>query len=77
MSYIIDPNPENTMQHDTWIIVPVYNEATVVKGVITQLSKTFKNIVCVDDASTDGTAKIVAQTTAVLLKHPIFWPASG
>jgi len=44
---------------DTWVVVPVYNEATVIGDVVRDLGERFPNIVCIDDGSTDGSAYFV------------------
>lgn len=56
---------------DTYVIVPVYNEAEVVADVLHTVKKEFKNIVCVDDGSKDKSAEIIEQLGIVLVKHPI------
>lgn len=56
---------------NTWVVVPLYNEATVIAGVIEGLLPSFPNIVCVDDGSTDGSARIARQAGAHLVQHPI------
>lgn len=56
---------------DVWVIVPVYNEATVIASVIEDLRTVFPNIVCVDDGSRDGSAQAIAGTEAHLVRHPI------
>jgi glycosyltransferase involved in cell wall biosynthesis len=59
------------MNTDTAIIIPVYNEAEVIKKVVDDLSKKFKYIVCVEDGSIDASADLIAQTKAFLVQHPI------
>ena len=59
------------MNTDTSVIIPVYNECVVVDDVIGDISKTFGHIICVDDGSSDGSDKIIENTTATLIKHPI------
>lgn len=56
---------------DTWLIVPLYNEGTVVRAVIEQARETFPNIVCVDDGSSDHSVAEALAGGAVVLKHPI------
>ncbi|RZT83354.1 glycosyl transferase family 2 [Pseudonocardia sediminis] len=56
---------------DTWVVVPVYNEETVIADVIAGLGERFPNVVCVDDGSKDESAARIATTHAHLVKHPI------
>ncbi|MEV8143901.1 glycosyltransferase family 2 protein [Specibacter sp. NPDC078709] len=55
----------------TWIVIPMYNEGTVVGDVVRSLHPTFKHIVCIDDGSSDDSAEIAAAAGAVVVKHPI------
>lgn len=57
------------MNRNTYVIMPVYNEQTVVREVIQQLEQYFSNIVCVNDCSTDQSVKEIAETSATLLEH--------
>jgi polyprenyl-phospho-N-acetylgalactosaminyl synthase len=57
------------MHQDVCVIVPVYNEATVIKSVITQLEQYFTSIVCVDDGSKDGSMAEINETKAILVRH--------
>lgn len=56
---------------DTWVIIPVYNEAAVVAQIVEDVRTTFRHVVCVDDGSTDGSAQQIASTGAHLVRHPI------
>lgn len=56
---------------DAWLVVPVFNEAQVIAAVITDALRTFPNIVCVDDGSSDGSAEQIAGTAARLVRHPV------
>jgi glycosyltransferase involved in cell wall biosynthesis len=54
-----------------WIVVPAYNEARVIAGVISELKRDVQQIVVVDDGSSDATAEVAAGCGAVVLRHPI------
>ncbi|WP_202862335.1 glycosyltransferase family 2 protein [Antricoccus suffuscus] len=56
---------------DTWIMVPAYNEATVVRKVIEDLLRTFPKVVVVDDGSADATVDEVRATDARVVCHPM------
>jgi glycosyltransferase involved in cell wall biosynthesis len=56
---------------DVWLIIPVYNEATVIGDVVREALRTFPNIVCVDDGSRDGSADQIRAAGAHLVRHPI------
>lgn len=55
----------------TWLVVPLYNEAQVVHDVIAEARKTFPNIVCVDDGSSDDSASEARRAGAIVVRHPI------
>ncbi|NJC22914.1 glycosyltransferase involved in cell wall biosynthesis [Arthrobacter pigmenti] len=55
----------------TWVVIPMYNECTVVGDVISGLLPTFPNVVCIDDGSADGSQKIAREAGAVVVQHPI------
>ncbi|MDZ4046511.1 MAG: glycosyltransferase family 2 protein [Rhodoglobus sp.] len=63
--------PPRTPQRRAWIVIPLYNEASVIGGVITQLREEFTHVVCVDDGSTDGSARVAAEAGAMLVQHPV------
>lgn len=56
---------------DVWIIVPAFNEATVIGEVIADARSVFDHVVCVDDGSTDDTGALALATGAHLVRHPI------
>ncbi len=57
------------MNKSAWVIIPVYNEAEVIGSVVDGLKKQFKNIVCVDDGSSDGSADLILKNGAELVVH--------
>ncbi|QMU79344.1 glycosyltransferase family 2 protein [Streptacidiphilus sp. PB12-B1b] len=57
--------------HDTWLVIPVYNEEQVIADVVEQALKVFPNIVCVNDGSSDGSAERILGTGAHLVRHPV------
>lgn len=64
----MDSNPSNA---DTWLIIPLYNEASVVREVVSDARATFPHIVCIDDGSTDASVAEALAGGAVVLQHPI------
>jgi polyprenyl-phospho-N-acetylgalactosaminyl synthase len=56
--------------HDTWVVIPLYNEGEVISDVITQVHGAFTQVVCVDDGSTDGSADLAAKAGASVVRHP-------
>ncbi|MDI3313540.1 MAG: glycosyltransferase family 2 protein [Mycobacterium sp.] len=56
---------------DAWIIVPAFNEASVIGDVIADLRSVFDHVVCVDDGSNDGTGEIALRAGAHLVRHPV------
>ncbi|HET7399932.1 MAG TPA: glycosyltransferase family 2 protein [Intrasporangium sp.] len=55
---------------DVWLVVPLYNEASVIGDVVRTTRHTFRKIVCVDDGSHDGSAEEAARAGAVVVRHP-------
>lgn len=53
------------------VIIPVYNEEKVIRGVVEEVLRTFNKVVCIDDGSTDASADEIAKTNAFLIEHPI------
>lgn len=62
--------PQTPASDRTWLIVPLYNEASVIGDVVRAARETFPNIVCVDDGSSDESAANAAAAGAVVVQHP-------
>ena len=52
-------------------MIPLYNEAQVIRGVIEEARRTFPRVVVVDDGSQDGSAAQAEAAGAVVVRHPI------
>lgn len=72
---------ERPTNDDVWLVIPVYNEGEVIRDVLVDASKTFPNIVCVDDGSSDDSVAQIrsaaadvesTQTGGIhLVRHPV------
>lgn len=56
---------------DVWLIVPCFNEGTVIEEVLSAARETFPHIVAVDDGSVDGSAAAIHRAGAHLVRHPV------
>ena len=56
---------------DVYVIVPVYNEAAAVAGVVATLRAEFDHVLCVDDGSSDASAEIARSAGATVVRHAI------
>ena len=54
-----------------WVIIPLYNEATVIGEVVRALRAHFAHIVCIDDGSTDGSGNAARAAGATVVSHPV------
>ena len=61
----------NALAAATWVVIPLYNEATMIGQVVTELRSTFPNVVCIDDGSHDDGGNIALAAGARLVRHPI------
>lgn len=59
------------MNTDTWLIVPLYDEGSVVGEVIRGARKSFPKVVCVDDGSRDNSGEIARSAGAMVVTHPV------
>jgi glycosyltransferase involved in cell wall biosynthesis len=60
-----------TRYHDVWIVIPAFNEASVIGDVVSDVRSVFQHVVCVDDGSRDGTADIALRAGAHVVTHPV------
>ncbi|QZY51165.1 glycosyltransferase family 2 protein [Leucobacter tenebrionis] len=67
----LEPAGERPPAADTWVVIPLYNEATVIAEVVRGLLPLFPQVVCIDDGSRDGSGAIAAAAGAHLVTHPI------
>lgn len=59
------------LTENTWLVVPLYNEAAVVRDVLSRARETFPNIICVDDGSRDNSVDEAFAAGARVAVHPI------
>lgn len=55
----------------TFVIIPAFNEAKTVRGVLRDVKKVAADIIVVDDGSDDETAALAAQEGALVYRHMI------
>ena len=68
------PDTDNTHgagNRDVWLVVPCFNEGTVIEDVLRSARETFPNIVAVDDGSADDSAAAIHAAGAHLVQHPV------
>jgi polyprenyl-phospho-N-acetylgalactosaminyl synthase len=61
----------NPSAEKVWLVIPAFNEATVIKDVIDSVLSRGYPVVVVDDCSRDDTSEVVRTTGAHLCRHPI------
>jgi polyprenyl-phospho-N-acetylgalactosaminyl synthase len=55
----------------TWVVIPMFNEATAIGEVLDGLIPAFPHVVCVDDGSSDDSVAVARAHGAHVVKHPI------
>ncbi len=58
-------------RHQVWIVIPAFNEASVISDVVTDVRTVFDHVVCVDDGSRDDTADRAWEAGAFVVRHPV------
>jgi polyprenyl-phospho-N-acetylgalactosaminyl synthase len=56
---------------NVYVIIPLFNESKVLDKVIDEVQGVFKNIIVVDDGSTDNSYDLLLKKDITLIKHPI------
>src|SRR5690606_35295723 len=64
------PMPIVPPVEDAWLVIPVFNEQSVIGQVVAEARKTFPHVICVDDSSTDASGARAAEAGAVVVTHP-------
>lgn len=52
-----------------WVVVPAFNEASRLSGTLRALTRSYTNVVVVDDGSRDETALVAQQAPVTVLRH--------
>jgi len=55
----------------TWVVIPMFNEATVIRSVIEDVRRAFPFVVCIDDGSSDSSVAEAKAAGAAVVRHPI------
>ena len=53
-----------------WVVIPAYNEAATIRDVASRAMRQIKNVIVVDDGSTDGTAEALVGLHVAVLRNP-------
>lgn len=62
---------KGSISTETAIIIPVYNEGQVIRGVIQSVLKKYEYVICVNDGSGDNSLQEIRATKAHWIDHPI------
>lgn len=72
MTFAPPSSPDGSSSNDdVWVVIPLYNEATMIGEVVEGLLPLFPNIVVVNDGSNDGSGTIAKSKGARVVNHPI------
>lgn len=66
-----NPSAPGAPDQRAWVVIPLYNEATVIGEVVRSLLPYFAHVVCVDDGSSDRSAAAAREAGAILVQHPV------
>ncbi|MGH7183178.1 MAG: glycosyltransferase family 2 protein [Nitrospiraceae bacterium] len=66
----VHPHLEVNVLSGYWVVIPAYNEAATIREVASRTIRQIKNVIVVDDGSTDGTAQALLGLPLALLRNP-------
>jgi polyprenyl-phospho-N-acetylgalactosaminyl synthase len=58
-------------EDNVWIVIAAFNEERMIGSVVGGLGAVYRNVVVVDDGSSDRTVAVAAAAGAITLRHPI------
>jgi glycosyltransferase involved in cell wall biosynthesis len=68
--WLVDNIRKGRGEPNVYVVIPVYNEQQVIRGVIKEVGRHFSNIICVNDGSQDQSSEqIILAGGATLLEH--------
>ena len=59
------------MTSSYWVVIPAYNEAATVRDVAVRARRQCPNVIVVDDASSDGTDRVLANLDITVLRNEL------
>jgi glycosyltransferase involved in cell wall biosynthesis len=62
---------EDSALNELWVVIPAFNEGSVITDVVREVRQFCPNVVLVDDGSRDDTAEHARYAGAIVLRHPI------
>ena len=65
----VKPELDPAVADGTWIIIPVFNEEAAIREVIGSITPCFKNVVAIDDGSSDRTWEVLQECAPHALRH--------
>lgn len=55
----------------TWVVIPMFNEGTVIRSIVQEVSRAFPFVVCIDDGSDDNSVEQARAGGAAVVQHPV------